>query len=165
MPIPTMSFQATSLSKMSNSDTSPSSMMPPPPPVPRLGGEHWRSPCSGRPCPACLPDDGATVPTKETTEAVEKAAHGLRALGANVVETPPPRMEQAQDIWLFNMLHLAAGMDKYYPRESAELTGSTLADKTSLHYRIWHGMAGGLKTETKFGPHRLMDDLAPATVS
>ena len=73
-----------------------------------------------------LPDDGATVPTKETTEAVERAAQGLRELGARIVPKRPPRMEQAQDIWFFNMLHFTAGADKYYPKEYARLTGSNV---------------------------------------
>lgn len=106
---------------------------------------------------ALCTDDGATKPTKETMEAVQRAAKALRESGANVVEARPPRIDQAQDIWIYNILPLWLSSIRYYPKEYAKLADSKVAEKRHFSTEgLLQGLEAAVK-ESDFGFDRQLE--------
>ena len=109
---------------------------------------------------ALCTDDGATKPTSETVKAVQQAADSLRVSGATIVEDRPPNIDQAQDIWIYNILPLWLSSIRYYPKQYAKLAKSQLAEK---RHPATEGLLKGLEAaikESDFGFDRQIELLA-----
>ncbi len=80
--------------------------------------------------------------------------------GATIVEDRPPSMEQAQDIWIYNILPLWLSSIRYYPKEYAKLAKSQVAEKRHIATEeLLEAFEAAIK-ETDFGFDRQIELLA-----
>jgi amidase len=80
---------------------------------------------------AFFSDDGVATATKETQEAVERAARELKVAGLTVVKARPPCVAHSPDLWLRAMIPSWAVAMRYWQQEYARMAGSALSEKRS----------------------------------
>jgi amidase len=81
---------------------------------------------------AFFTDDGATTPTEEIRDTVERAARSLETAGAATVkEDRPPCIGQAPDLWLHPLIPSWAASIRYRQREYARLSGTEVSVRRS----------------------------------